>query len=76
MTCWDVLLISGGPFRFAVRQPLGARYPKMVSGDVLGDHFNVSTVDRQSGKMVGVGDKFPDANLHDQFPPDFKVRIV
>lgn len=60
----------------AVRQPLGARYPKMVSGDVLGDHFNVSTVDRQSGKMVGVGDKFPDANLHDQFPPDFKVRIV
>jgi len=26
--------------------------------------------------MVGVGDKFPDANLHDQFPPDFKVRIV
>jgi hypothetical protein len=48
----------------------------MVSGDVLGDHLNVSTVDRQSGKMVGVGDKFPDANLHDQFPPDFKVRIV
>ena len=24
--------------------------------------------------MVAVGDKFPDANLHDQFPPDFKVR--
>ena len=38
------------------------------------DHFNVSTVIRQSGKMVAVGDKFPDANLHDQFPPDFKVR--
>jgi hypothetical protein len=59
--------------QIAVRQP---SYPKMVSGDVLGDHLNVSTVDRQSGKMVGVGDKFPDANLHDQFPPDFKVRIV
>tara|TARA_B100000475_G_scaffold185445_1_gene154300 strand:+ start:203 stop:316 length:114 start_codon:yes stop_codon:yes gene_type:complete len=29
------------------------------------DHFNVSTVIRQSGKMVAVGDKFPDANLHD-----------
>jgi len=39
------------------------------------DHFNVSTVIRQSGKMVAVGDKFPDANLHDQFPPDFKVRL-
>ena len=71
MTCWDVLLTSGGPFG---NPPFP--YPKMVSGDVLGDHFNVSTVDRQSGKMVGVGDKFPDANLHDQFPPDFKVRIV
>lgn len=26
--------------------------------------------------MVAVGDKFPDANLHDQFPPDFKVNTT